>query len=497
VTILEIVALILGLWVILLYIAKKKGESHGFNIAGPLLMWKTEKGKKIINRISKKKIWKHYGDLSIILCIIAMIFTTALILWNVIIAFQIPPQSAPSPRLILGLPGINPVIPIGYGIFALAVAIMIHELFHGILTRFGKLKVKSLGLMFLIVPIGAFVEPDEDELKNTSRIKRSRVFAAGPATNIILAIICLLLLGLVFAPGITPKTEGVIVGNEFHNIEPWGVISELEGYNISSKKEMSDVTTKFDPGSFYSSHLLYNNNVSETKFIFGLYVREVVEDSPAVGMLSRGDIIYQASYNQTITPLYDEDTFFTLMNSTYNGDMIDFSYYSNGSFYNATFSLVNKYDFSKNKEDDGKGFLGIVAYGLNDILRDTDYYPTILDPLSGRFLPYLALPFFGLSPLPEALANIYTPSDSFWVAYNILYWVFWLNFALGTFNALPATPLDGGYIFKDGMSYILSRLGRKKDKAEKISSMLATTLAYIVLFSIIAIIIIPRLRAFI
>ena len=185
----EILIGIFAIWIFILFIAVKKGEKFGFEIAGPLLMWKTEKGKNVIDTLSKKTIWRHYGNFSIALCALAMIFTTILILWNMIIAFQIPPQSAPSPLLILGLPGINPIIPIGYGILALAVAIMIHELFHGILARAGKITVKSLGLLFLIFPIGAFVEPDEEELKKTSRLKRSRVFSAGPSTNIILAVI--------------------------------------------------------------------------------------------------------------------------------------------------------------------------------------------------------------------------------------------------------------------------------------------------------------------
>ncbi|MCD6331405.1 MAG: site-2 protease family protein, partial [Thermoplasmata archaeon] len=164
--------------------------------------WKTEKGKRFIDSVAKKKLWKFYGNISIFICIVAMIFTTAIIIWNLIIAFKIPPQRAPSPRLILGIPGINPVIPIGYGILALAIAIVVHEISHGILARYGKIKVKSLGLLFLIVPIGAFVEPDEEQIKKTARKIRSRIFSAGPASNIVLAIVCILILSFILAPSI-------------------------------------------------------------------------------------------------------------------------------------------------------------------------------------------------------------------------------------------------------------------------------------------------------
>ena len=53
-----------------------------------------------------------------------------------------------------------------------------------------KIKLKSLGVLLCIVPIGAFVEPDEKQMEKISRRDRSRIFAAGLTTNIIFAIIC-------------------------------------------------------------------------------------------------------------------------------------------------------------------------------------------------------------------------------------------------------------------------------------------------------------------
>jgi membrane-associated protease RseP (regulator of RpoE activity) len=40
----------------------------------------------------------------------------------------------------------------------------------------------------------------------------------------------------------------------------------------------------------------------------------------------------------------------------------------------------------------------------------------------------------------------------------MFFYLFWINILLGIFNAIPAVPLDGGYIFKDGMSAILERI---------------------------------------
>ncbi|MCW4035472.1 MAG: hypothetical protein NWF03_08930, partial [Candidatus Bathyarchaeota archaeon] len=69
------------------------------------------------------------------------------------------------PASYLMLPGINPILPILYGWLAIVCAIVIHEGAHGVIARNQGLNVKSSGLMFfLIIPIGAFVDVDEDQL---------------------------------------------------------------------------------------------------------------------------------------------------------------------------------------------------------------------------------------------------------------------------------------------------------------------------------------------
>lgn len=495
-----IIALIFAFWIIILYIAKIKGKKYGFDLAGPLLMWKTEKGKKLIEKISEKKIWKGYGNFSIIICIIAMIFTTYLILWNVIIALKIPPQDAPSPRLILGIPGINPIIPIGYGILALAVAIFIHEFSHGILAKFGKIKINYLGLLFLIVPVGAFVEPDEEKLKKVSIIKRSRVFASGPASNIILAIICILLLSFVFSPFITPKTEGVIITQNAYGIDKWSVITEIEGIKVDDKKKFIDISENFTAGRFYNITVFEKNNFYEKRFFYGVVVLKIVEDSPAENKLYEGCIIYRINNNS----IGNREDFFNFMNSTYAGEEVKIYFYYNNSKLNASVLLADKYRFIKNEENKGKGFLGVEAYGIDDLLINDEYIKKIFNPLEielnmhsirNKFLSFIALPFTGLSPPPREIIEVYNPSEFFWILYNIIYWIFWLNFAVGTFNALPSMPLDGGYIFRDGLNYILSKFrSLDKKKAEKISYFLSSTVSIIMFIGIFSIILIPRLK---
>lgn len=502
-----VVAIIFVAWAIILYIIKKRGEKYNLEVSGPLLIWKTEKGKKLIENLSKKRLWKHYGNAAIMLCIVVMILTTALIILNVIIAFQIPPESAPSPRLILGIPGINPVIPIGYGILALAIAMIIHEFSHGILARFGKIKIKSLGLLFLIFPIGAFVEPDEEKLKKVSRIRRSRLFAAGPASNIIIAFICILILSMILVPVIQPKAEGAILTGDINGINKWSIITDIGGNEIKNIRDFEEIEEGLIPGKLYNVTFFSYEKYESKKILFGVYVANVVESSPAEKAgLREGYILYKIEVDNKSILLKNWKDFYEALNSTESGEKIFISYF-NGSYLNASVILADKYEFTKNEKDRGRGFLGISCYGIEDVIRDTEYYKNLLNPLKvepfnsfrNKFFSFIALPFSGLSPFPENLASLYTPSYLFWVLYNIIYWIFWLNFAVGTFNALPIIPLDGGYIFKDGVSFLISKMGKKirREKAEKISYYVSALVSIILFLSILSIIIVPRLRSLI
>jgi membrane-associated protease RseP (regulator of RpoE activity) len=111
------------------------------------------------------------------------------------------------------LPVINPYMPILYGWFAIFCAIAIHEGAHGVAARSLGLKVKSSGLIFfLFIPIGAFVDVDEEELKEASGKVSSRVLAGGVGGNIALAAVCFFVV-LLIVGGLAPIVDGVYVGN--------------------------------------------------------------------------------------------------------------------------------------------------------------------------------------------------------------------------------------------------------------------------------------------
>ncbi|HDS59806.1 MAG TPA: peptidase M50, partial [Thermoplasmatales archaeon] len=257
-----ILAILLAVWLLILYAVQRR-ERASLSLWGPILMWKTEKGKKLIARIARKRrFWRIYADAGIVISLVVMVATFALILWNVYLTFQIAPENAPSPQMLIGLPGINPVIPIGYGILAIAVAIIVHEFSHGILAMVGKIKVKALGLIFLIVPIGAFVEPDEEEMEQVSARKRSRVFAAGPTTNLILALACALVFSSLLVGSVSPAVEGVMVTGtvpdgpfDVAGTQAWSAVTAINGTAVSDMERYEELVERLSP------HVTYNVTV--------------------------------------------------------------------------------------------------------------------------------------------------------------------------------------------------------------------------------------------
>jgi membrane-associated protease RseP (regulator of RpoE activity) len=114
---------------------------------------------------------------------------------------------------------------------------------------------------------------------------------------------------------------------------------------------------------------------------------------------------------------------------------------------------------------------------------------------SRAWLRLIALPFLDLAPVHSPVTDLYHPSGSmewmpdsaFWLVANALYWVFWLNLMLGLTNVLPAVPLDGGYIFRDGIDYLLSRTRKpySKEQRDSITGSISVGLALLVLMLIL------------
>lgn len=407
---------VIFLWSLGLYALQRSGVLEGRGLqpspppAGPFLMWKTVRGRALIDRLARPaRFWRAFGNLAIVLVAVTMVGTTLLLIWEAtIVQSSAVRANPPSPDLLLGLPGINPIIPLGYGIFGLAVAIVLHEFSHGILARVARIRIRSLGLIFLIFPIGAFVEPEEEEMRALPRAERARLFAAGPATNILLAILFAVLFSSVMVTSVTPVREGVgIVGfpegtspARDAGMQAYTVITSINGTEIQG------------PADFAAALRQVPLNQSVV----------VVSFDPATG----------TSRTFTLTP-------------------------------------------TERNPATGLPLLGIRSFDVNTV-----YFHPLTDPgyfngVPGSILTYVFLPFQGRAPIDDPTVRFYritgplaaVPAPVFWLLANTGYWLFWLNLMLGATNALPAVPLDGGYIFKDGIEGFLSRVRKGLSPAER------------------------------
>src|SRR5438046_4494209 len=406
---------VIVLWCLGLYALQRRGllEPRGLQPspppAGPFLMWKTIRGRRLIDRLARpRRFWRVFGDVAIVLVALTMFGTTLLLAWEATLVQNAAIRSnPPSPETLLGLPGINPIIPLGYGILGLAVAIILHEFSHGILSRVANIKIRSLGLIFLIFPIGAFVEPDEDELRALPRHERARLYAAGPATNMLLAVLFAVVFSSVMLAAVTPVHDGV------------GIVAFTQGASPAQTAGMQAYTViTFVNNTEIHSYADFRNEMSKT--VAGQNLTVVAFDPTT-----------SASKPYHVTLVAEAGT--------------------------------------------GRPLIGIYAIDVS-----TDYYHPLTNPdrfngVPAAVLSYISLPFQGRAPIDDPAIRFYRiggpfaalPAPLFWVLMNTAYWLFWLNVMLGATNALPAVPLDGGYIFKDGIEALLSRVRKGIPTAQR------------------------------
>lgn len=357
----------------------KEEKTVEFNF--PLLTVRTKRFGFIFDRLGKTRGAKYLGWfflalVPIIAAIALFLITTALIalINNPSVGKVVQDLGVGS---VLLLPGINPMLPIVYGWIAIVVAIVIHEGAHGIIARNNGFRVKSSGLLFfLIIPIGAFVDVDEEQLKTARARPSVKVMAAGVGGNVILGVACLLCL-LVLVGSLSPIVTGV-------------------------------------------------------------YINSVTADMPAVAAgLQPKDVIVSLN-NVTINNSTDLRVF---LDSHTAGDTLQVVVRRGDSW---------QYQYTTNltlTTQDNRTVMGVTVYNLatQEVLNNYNHFSLITLSL------YLVPPTIASSYIPfsDTLAPFYTsPIGPSWSIFaNLFYWVWFVNFNVAIFNALPIYPLDGGRIF--------------------------------------------------
>ncbi len=237
------------------------------------------------------------------------------------------------PASLLLLPGINPFLPILYGWLAIVCAIVVHEGAHGIIARNRGLNVKSSGLLFfLVIPIGAFVDVDEDQIAKAKPKDSLRVMAAGVGGNIVVAVACLLAV-LVIVNGLTPVFDGVYVYDvmegmpaEAAGLLPADVFVSVDNKTIGSYEDLKALFEAKSPGDTIQVTVVRGENweeefssaitltESETKAVMGVtlfdpkgpltYYRTLTNDSFYIYMIPPSLFPSLVPFSDSLIPFY-------------------------------------------------------------------------------------------------------------------------------------------------------------------------------------------------
>ena len=197
-----------NIWIIGFYLAliliiiinRKKFEFQAKIIA----VYKTNFGIAFMERFANKyKEWlRIFGYMAMGIGFAGMIAISILILKGLFDLFFVPGAAATISPFIPGvqIPGSPIHPPFWESIIALFIVIVIHECSHGVVARVYNLKIKNTGFVLFGPLPGAFVEPDEKKMEKESDVVKHSIFGAGPFSNIVTAILVLVLLSLFFVP---------------------------------------------------------------------------------------------------------------------------------------------------------------------------------------------------------------------------------------------------------------------------------------------------------
>ena len=404
---------------------RKLWEDH-ITFYGPIMAIKTNRIGFFDKFAAFRTFFRIYGTAGVVAVIIVSVFITVMLFISVryTLIVQPEPTGIYKPQNILLLPGINEYVPSTFAVWlAFVITIAVHEFGHAILCRVENIKVKTMGALVAIIPIGFFVEPDEEELDRTKGMAKIRMFGAGITNNLVVGFSCFVLLILCMGL-VVPVTQPIIHGvykdypAASAGIPPGSVITAVNGVAVSSRDDVSTILNTTTPG---------------TTLILTVEKDTIARDYPLTLAVWPGDIPDRTS----------------------------------------GFMGVEYYD--------GNAVMGVI----NGMLSPIGFFQFLIIPFASdsgvQFLRILAF------ETPDT-TYFHVPFEGFWGFVHLLFWCAWINLNVGIFNAIPMVPLDGGYIFKEGVDLLLDRRGLMK-----YSGYITGAVSYLMLVVLISLIALPYL----
>ncbi|MDY6818596.1 MAG: site-2 protease family protein [Halobacteriales archaeon] len=205
-------------WIAIIWARRNRLLPSYIGTQGPILTVHTKRGRAFLDRIAQyRTFWRAWGNFGVGLAFVILIGSFLFLAFAAVSTVQNPtPTPVNQPRNVLVIPGVNEFLPLSAApeiVLGLLVGLVVHEGGHGIFCRVGDIEIESMGIaLFTLIPIGAFVEPDEESRRRADRGAQSRMFAAGVMNNFAITVIAFALL---FGPviGMIGVAGGAAVGD--------------------------------------------------------------------------------------------------------------------------------------------------------------------------------------------------------------------------------------------------------------------------------------------
>ena len=395
-----LVALVAIYAIIAYYIHSRKLWPDHIVFFGPIMAIRSRR-VGLFDRFSRFHLFlRAYGSFGAVVVILVSITMVGLLFYS--LYFNLVHHPAPTavnelPNIFL-IPGVNQFIPFTVAVwFAFVFTLVIHEFGHAFLARVENLKVRFIGVLWCVIPIGAFVEPDETEFEKLQGLPKIRMLGAGITNNIVAGMACFLLVILLLGfavPLQTPLINSVYKDYpaDRAGIVQDSVVTSINGIPVTTQADVAAILNTTRPGDQVTL-VMEQNGVASTH------------------------TLTLSSWPENMSPR--------------QSGFMGVTYYDSSGIKQIFNSFASPL-----------GFFVMLAIPIQ----------IILDPIGWG--PLLVL-------VNDSAASVAwsVPFPGYWFVIQILFWCAWINIMVGLCNALPIVPFDGGYIFKEGVDRILDKRG--------------------------------------
>ena len=242
-------------------------------VQGPLTTIHTTYGRRFLDWLAgPRRFWRAWGNVGVGIALVVMAGMFLFLLQGAVGTLQNPTATAANqPSNFLVIPGVNDFLPLAVApeiVAGLLIGLVVHEGGHGLLCRVENIDIDSLGLVFFtVVPVGAFVEPDQESESDADRGSRNRMFAAGVTNNFAVTIVAFALLfgpivgAITAAPGVA--VAGVYPGSAAAD-SGFGAGDRITAVGDTPVDDTSELETALDDADSAAVPVVLNDDEQTT-----------------------------------------------------------------------------------------------------------------------------------------------------------------------------------------------------------------------------------------